>query len=268
MTKNATHSRLQTGLALLAAVAAVVAAAEGFVAVTNSNHANDIAADANRVAQDANQVSREANSVAQANAAPKPHVLLVDTIRSDFSSAYDVMCLTGFGTQGSAGSTWQSDFALVVDVSNSGPVGIDVSDIGVTGGYQSGPTQPFVSAHADLFATRDAFAAWVNHVGPSSPIEDTRILAAQLPIHLDPGATSRIAIRGTVWWSLPKGMTPEGLYEAASKINPTFGLWFEFSDGNAVPLLMDPPKPYDNWPAPPADTAFTACPPVLPAPAW
>jgi hypothetical protein len=258
MARRSFRVPVHTALALLTAAAAVIAAGEGFVAVSTANRANDVAA--------------EANTIARARDLPQPYVILYSEAMSR-GSEYGQMCLMASGDT----KIWLSDFSLIVDVSNPGSVGVALSSIQEYAAQVPVPTGLngliVIRADARLFSTRERLNEWVDSVDwfdgtLGAKIDTTGVSFPAMPVELAPGSTVRLAVQGTVAWAFHDSLDPVALAAQAKAIggSPT-SLVFAFSSSETLSLDIHLPYPYQDD-TPEAGATFTPCPNALPSGAW
>jgi hypothetical protein len=234
------------------AVASCLAAVASLAAVLASWQANNIAADANRIARQ--------------NAQANPRATLVADLYPSQRSAYGPMCVERYGSD----VVWTQDFVSVVDVSNAGALGVDLSELsGAVAPLQvpSSPDIMSIGVDLDTFGDDEALSSWLVYARVPDESATRLASAAPLPIHLDPGQTKRLALKGTSTWRMPGTMTPQQLEAATRLVNsylgPTLMPQFLFSDGSIVEVEIDGPSP-----SPVAGPSIDKCPSGLPSPAW
>ena len=234
---------VRTLLGGITAAAALVAAVSSLAALDNSRRATDVAA--------------RANEIAVANAEPKPHVSLIDTIYPAEANPSDPPCLALVPDHnGYVYDAWWRSYTLIVDINNSGRVGVDLSIIksewlGTL--IRHGEPRPAESSvNARPYASRDDLTSWLSSYAHADlPESLDGISFSQMPIHLDPGATKRLALAADSVWFLPLNAAGNAPLNTWIANESSHRLTFAFADGQEVVLAVGAPEP-DNLPGTPA----------------
>jgi hypothetical protein len=225
------------------AAAAVLAAVSSVVALTNSWRATDVAA--------------RANEIAVANAEPKPHVSLIDTVYPAEANPSDPPCMSLVPDHnGYIYDTWWRRYTLIVDINNSGRVGVDLSVIKSewlgTLTLRGEPKRALSSVNARPYASRDELTSWLSTSAHADiPESLDGISFSQMPIHLDPGATKRLALAADSVWFLPLNAAGNAPLNTWIANESSHRLTFAFADGQEVILAVGAPEP-DDLPGEPA----------------
>jgi hypothetical protein len=250
-TGRGAHNRV----AFATAIAAVIAASASLLAVVTANRANDIA---------------------QMNAESRPEVRVAAIASPVQPSAFGPLCFWG------SPPNWQQDFVVIVDVSNSGPVGVALLGIGSDFQEFVGPsmhgqaTRIYTELAGSLFTAGDEVQAWLTHrqtawTGPGAVALAGKLDGVEfvgLPVHLDPGASHRVAIRASTTWTLPVGIGPDQL-ASLDVYGSTSQLTFTFSNGDEIGVNVAAPTPADSsfsWPSP--YVSVPSCPDAIPSGVW
>jgi hypothetical protein len=240
------HRRRPDVAATVAAIAAVIAATASLMALVTANRANDIAA---------------------LNGQPQPHVNVAAEVTPESASVLGPLCFDS-----SIPPVWRQDFLMFVDVSNSGPIGVDL--IGVTQEFQTftGPivdgqsTQISTEVAGSLADSVDPIKAWLEKGwhGQWGSYDLDRVEFTGLPVHVDPGTNHRVAVQGTTTWWLPPDISADQMEDVNYPRTPR--LIFSFSNGATVASDAGAPTPgsYRDsrvWPSPGASVPTCSSPP-------